>query len=146
MRLVQGLALIGLVGGCHAARSAGTTPLAEPATVRLHFVGQDCADHPGGDGDPVARDLDVRVRVDNPTDAPLHIAEESIRLFVDGLYRTGLRAPTLVTVAPRSSAVVTLAFRHHALCEPDRVFAIEWNDALVLDDAIVRADNPTFHP
>lgn len=145
MRPAYGLALLAFVGGCFTTRSARTTPTQPPA-VRITFAGQDCAAHAGRDGSPVWRDLGVHVRVDNPTSETLHIAEDSIRLLVDGAYATALRAPAVVDVAPRSTALLELKFEHHALCEPDRTFAIAWNDALVLDDALLRMDNLTFHP
>jgi hypothetical protein len=140
-----GLAVLGLASGCYLQPSAvnNPQPSAEGVTVRL--LGQDCEDHRGSKGDPVSRELGVKVRVDNPTDATLRISEDSIRLFVEGA-SAAVRWPTMIEVSPHGSATLSMEFAHHALCEPDRQFVVAWNGAFALDDHRVALANLAFRP
>ena len=132
-------------GGCYLKPTSTSDALQARGAVRISLVGQDCEDHRSERGDPIARDLGVRVRVSNPTDAPLRIVESAVRLRVDD-YAAAVRDPAIVDVPARSAKMVDLAFLHHALCEPERQFAIAWNDGIILADTAISVSNLTFHP
>jgi hypothetical protein len=146
MKSSYALALaVALASGCYLKPSATNNPLTGSDGVRVTLVGQDCEDHRGGDGDPVSRALGIKLRVENPTDKPLRIAERSIRLLVEGNSR-GVRWPTVVDIQPHSAATVTMDFAHDAVCEADQQFVVAWNDALVLDQRPIKLANLAFRP
>ena len=140
-----GLVVLGMAAGCYLRPGAVNNPRPSPEGVAIKLIGQDCEDHRGGKGDPISREMGVKLRVDNPTDKTLHIAEAQVRMTVGGV-SAGVRWPTMVEVSPRGSATLEWDFSHRALCEPDREFSIVWNDALKLDDHTVAVADLTFHP
>jgi hypothetical protein len=140
-----GFVVLGLASGCYLTPGAVQNPQPSAEGVAVTLVGQDCEDHRGGKGDPVSRELALKVRVENPTGQMLHVAEGAIRLLVDGS-TGGVRFPAVIDVQPHASATLTLEFTHHSLCEPNRQFAVAWNDALVLDSRPITVANLTFHP
>ncbi len=140
-----GLVMLSLAGGCYLQPGAVKNPQPSPEGIAVKLIGQDCEDHRGGKGDPVSREMGVKLRIDNPTDKTLHIAESQIRLTVAGA-SASVRSPTVVEVKPRGSATLEWDFTHHALCEPNREFVIVWNDALVLDDHPIAVANLAFNP
>ncbi len=133
-----------LSSGCYLQPSA-VKNASSPDGVSVRLVGEDCEDHRASKGDPVTRDLGVKLRVDNPTDKTLRISEQAIRLQVES-YTSGVLLPTVVEIPPHQGKTLTMDFSHHALCEPDRQFVVAWNDALVLDDHPVALSNLVFHP
>jgi hypothetical protein len=133
-----------LSSGCYL-RPSAVKNASSPDGVTVSLVGQDCEDHRADKGDPVTRDLGVKLRVDNPTDKTLRISEQAIRLQVES-YTGGVRLPTVVEVPPHQQKTLTMDFNHHALCEPDRQFVVAWNDALALDGHPVAVSNLAFHP
>jgi len=133
-----------LSSGCYL-RPSAVKSASSPDGVSISLVGQDCEDHRASKGDPVTRDLGVKLRVDNPTDKTLRITEEAIRLQIES-YSSGVLTPRMVEVAPHQQKTLTLDFNHHALCEPDRQFTVAWNDAFALDDHPVAMSNLAFHP
>jgi len=139
------LCALAMASGCYLKAGAVQNPRPSREGVAISLVGQDCEDHRAEKGDPITRDLGVKLRVDNPTDQPLRIAEQAIRLMVDG-YSGGVRFPTVVEVQPHGTATVVLDFTHHALCEPERQFVVAWNDALLLGGRTVALDNLAFRP
>jgi hypothetical protein len=142
---LSGVALLALASGCYMKAGVVQNPRPSAEGVAISLVGEDCEDHRAGKGDPVTRDLGIKLRVDNPTDRPLKIAEAAIRLLVDG-YSGGVRYPTVIEVQPHGTATLVLDFTHHALCEPERQFVVAWNDALQLGDHPLTVDNLSFHP
>jgi hypothetical protein len=142
---MYGLLVLALTSGCYLRPGSVNNPRPSPEGVAVTLIGQDCEDHRGGKGDPVSRDLGIKVRVDNPTDKTLHVTEDAIRLVVDGL-SSRVRSPTAVEIQPHGSATVEWDFTHHALCEPQRQFVLAWNDAFVLDDHPVAIADLAFHP
>jgi hypothetical protein len=137
--------LLSLAAGCYMRPSATNAPLRSPEGVGVTLVGQDCEDHRGADGEPVSRDLGVKVRFDNSTDHALRIAERAIRLVIDD-YTAEVKSPGVVDVKPHDSATVIMDFTHHAVCEPDREFVINWDQALSLDDRPIVVANLSFRP
>ena len=133
-----------LSSGCYLKPSA-VKNASSPDGVTARVIGEDCEDHRAEKGDPVTRDLGLQVRVDNPTDKTLRIAEEAIRLQVDN-FTGGVRMPAVVEIAPHAQKTLTLDFTHHALCEPDRQFTVAWNDAVALDGRPVALSNLVLHP
>jgi hypothetical protein len=133
-----------LSSGCYLKPGAVQNPTSVDG-VSVSLVGQDCEDHRAAKGDPVTRDLGLKVRVDNPTDKTLRITEQAIRLQVES-YTGGVRLPIVVEVPPHATKTLTMDFTHHALCEPDRQFIVAWNDALALDSHPVALGNLVFHP
>lgn len=140
-----GVVVLALASGCYLRAGAVKNPQPSPEGVAITLIGQDCEDHRGAKGDPVSRELGVKVRIDNPTDKMLRIAESQIRLLVEGS-SGGVRWPMVVEVRPHGTVTLEMDFTHRALCEPDRHFVIAWNDALVLDDHQVAVANLEFHP
>jgi len=69
--------------GCYLRPDAVQNPKPTREGVAISLVGEDCEDHRAAKGDPVSRDLSVKLRVDNPTDLRLRIGEHAIRLVVD---------------------------------------------------------------
>ncbi|HEY2748353.1 MAG TPA: hypothetical protein VGL86_27205 [Polyangia bacterium] len=138
------LIVFSLSSGCYL-RPSAVHNAASPDGVSISLVGQDCEDHRAAKGDPVTRDLGVKLRVDNPTDKTLRISESAIRLQVES-YSGGVRLPTVVEIPPHAQKTLTMDFTHHALCEPDRQFVVAWNDALALDDHPVAIGNLSFRP
>lgn len=145
--LLRGTALFLLVlaSGCYLRPGAAKNPAPSPEGVAIRLLGDDCEDHRGEKGQPVTRDLGLKVRVDNPTDRALTISEESIRLVVDD-YSGGARFPSVVEVPAHGTATLKLDFTHHALCEPSRRFAVAWNNAFTLGDRPLAFENLTFSP
>jgi hypothetical protein len=140
------LALAALLApACYLRPSHAANPQPSPDGVRVTLVGDDCDDHSGVDGDPISRDLGVKVQFDNPTDRMLKIDEAQIRLVVDE-DRAGVHAPGEEQVAPHSTRTLALDFTHHALCSRDRSFKIAWNDALTLGDRPVALGALVFSP
>ena len=131
-------------GGCYL-RPSAVKNASSPDGVTVSLIGQDCEDHRAAKGDPVTRDLGVKLRVDNPTDQTLRISEAEIRLQVDS-FTGGVRMPTVVEVAPHAQKTLTMDFTHHSLCEPERQFTVAWNEAVVLDHHPVALTNLVFHP
>jgi hypothetical protein len=142
---LSALAVLALASGCYLQPSSVKNPPPSADGVAVSLLGQDCEDHRGAKGEPVTRDLGVKVRIDNPTAQILRISEESVRLLVDN-YSGGVRFPTVVEVQPHGTMILTLDFTHHALCEPDRQFVVSWNDAFVLDNRPITVANLAFHP
>jgi hypothetical protein len=132
-------------GGCYLKPTRTNNPLQSCEGVRVTLVGQDCEDHAGGDGDPVSRELGIKVRFDNPTDQVLRIAESRIRLVV-GEDAAGVKWADVEEVAPRSARTVAMDFTHHATCDSSRDFTIAWNDALALGDRPIAMTALIFSP
>ncbi|MDB4964990.1 MAG: hypothetical protein JWN44_679 [Myxococcales bacterium] len=139
------LLLLPLVSGCYLKPSASNSPLQSPDGVSVTLLGQDCEDHSGADGDPISRDLGVKVRFDNRSEQPLHVSEQSIVLAVDSSHGP-IRGPSDLVVRPHDSAVVQLDFTHHALCYTGHEFVIIWNDALALGDRPLRLADLSLRP
>lgn len=134
-----------LAGGCYLRPDALHNPTPSPEGVAIRLVGQDCEDHRGDKGEPVTRDLGLKLRVDNPTDRTLTIAEDAIRLLVDD-YRGTVRFAGVVEVPAHGTATLALDFTHHALCEPSTRFAVAWDGALRLGDRALAFEDLTFSP
>jgi hypothetical protein len=134
-----------LAPACYLRPSHVAAPAPTAEGVRVTLVGDDCDDHRGVDGDPVSRDLGVKVQFDNPTNETLTISEERIRLVVDG-DTAGPHAPEPQAVAPHSSRQLALDFTHHALCNRDRPFTLTWNGALTLGQRPVQLAALVFSP
>lgn len=142
---LYGLVFLSFASGCYLQPSAVRNPQPSPEGVAVKLLGQDCEDHRGGNGDPVRRELGLKLRIDNPTEKMLRISESRVRLTVEGT-SSGVRWPMIVEVKPRGSATVQWDFTHSSLCEPSREFVIVWNDALVLDDHAIVVTSLAFNP
>lgn len=137
--------ILSFAAGCYLKPSATNAPLRSPEGVAVTLVGEDCEDHRGSDGYPVSRELGVKVRFDNSTEHSLRIAERAIRLVI-GDYTAFVRSPGVVDVKPHGSATLVMDFTHHTVCEPDREFVINWDEALSLDDRPIVVGNLSFRP
>jgi hypothetical protein len=134
-----------LADGCYLRPGAAKNPAPSPEGVAIQLVGDDCEDHRGEKGQPVTRDLGIKVRVDNPTDQTLTVTEEMIRLVVDD-DAGGARFPTVVEVPAHGTATLKLDFTHHALCEPSKRFVVAWHNAFRLGDRPLAIEELSFSP
>jgi hypothetical protein len=134
-----------LAPGCYLKPLHATNPPPSAEGVRVTLIGDDCADHQGTDGDPVSRDLGVKIKFDNPTDHTLRIAESAVRLIVDD-DGAGVKGAGVEAVAPHSSRTIVLDFTHHKLCNSETQFKIAWNGALTLGDQPITVAALTFSP
>jgi hypothetical protein len=137
--------VLAICGGCYLRPGAVRNPAPSTEGIAVTLLGQDCEDHSGMKGEPVSRDLGIRVRVDNPTDRTLRVSEQTIRLLVDG-DTGGVRFPAVVDVPSHGSTTLTMEFTHHALCEMSQRFVVAWDDAFRLGDRPVALENLTFTP
>jgi len=111
-------------GGCYLKPRATNNPIHSPEGVQLRVLGDDCEDHRGSDGDPVSRDLAVKLEVENPTTQTLEFAPDAVRLTADG-QTLPAASGTFELVPPGQRRVFTLTFVHHALCDRDFVLAFD---------------------
>ena len=72
------VSLLALSSGCYMKPGVVQNPRPSVEGVAISLVGEDCEDHRAAKGDPVTRDLGVKLRVDNPTAERLRIAETQI--------------------------------------------------------------------
>jgi hypothetical protein len=128
MRTLGLIFLLG-AGGCYLKPTRTNNPLHSREGVRLRLVGLDCEDHRGSDGDPVSRDLAVRLEVSNPTAQPLDFAPDAVRLTAGDEPVAG-SGGDFERVAPGATRVFTMKFVHHAYC--DRDFALAFDHAMRL--------------
>jgi hypothetical protein len=123
--------LIGAVG-CYLKPAWSNSPLTTTEGVTVRLMGQDCADHLASEGEPVTRDLSVRLRVENATDRPLVIRTGAIELDVDAGRSRPLGGDAGLTVGPDGARDLTLRFLHHARC--DGAFVLQFANALLLGE------------
>jgi hypothetical protein len=135
------LLFLGL-GGCYLRPASTNAPIHSRDGVEVALLGEDCEDHSGLEGEPVSRELGVKLRIDNLTGKQLRIRESEIRL-VDGSTPVGAGERIL---KPRESAVFKLEFIHHLACYSGAPFVVEWNGAFVLEDDPLTVTSLSFKP
>src|SRR5579884_1900759 len=125
-RMLAVVVVSAAIAGCHSPTNATTMARPIDAGVHVSLVGQSCRY-----GDDM-QDLVVQVRIDNPTGSTLHVDEDLVRLKI-GELSAAVREPHTLDVPAHSDVTIPIVFRHHAVCEPEQRFAVNWNDALVVD-------------
>jgi hypothetical protein len=145
MRVWLATALLGLgAGGCYMKPATTNSPLQSAEGVRLRLVGQDCEDHVGGQGDPISRDLGVKLELDNATGEPLDFSPYAVELMVDQYSIRQAREGESYRIVPGESRTFKLDFLHHSVC--DREFALRFGDALRLGGRPVQMAALQFKP
>jgi hypothetical protein len=98
--------------------------------VQLRLLGEDCEDHLGSDGDPVSRDLSVKLEISNPTREVLEFAPDGVRLAVDTWVVGATQGGEVYQIAPGETRTFQMRFLHHAGCSRD--FALAFDHAMRL--------------
>ena len=133
-----------LSGGCYLRPAKSTGPLTSAEGVLVVLLGQDCEDHLGAEGDPVSRDLGLKLNVENPTGHVLQLALKGVQLTVEEYTTVPMGADTIETFQPGESREVRLDFLHHSACGRD--FALTFEHAFGFRERSVQVAALHFTP
>jgi hypothetical protein len=131
--------------GCYLRPATSNGPMQTPDGVRVALVGEACADHTGFEGEPVSRELTVKVKIENASARPLGISPRGIELKTDEVEPIApLDPPARVVLAPGESRVEQLHYLHRALCNQE--FQLAFARAFLLDDRPLEVASLRFTP